>query len=73
MLSAKETEIIIEKFFKECYRYWHQKGLGEREAFERAIKDTKRITRDPNVPYGDLLDVEIKEKFIQYREMDLGR
>ena len=44
----------------------------EREAFERALNDTRRIMTDPFSPCGDRLDVETKEKFIKYREMDLG-
>lgn len=73
MLTAKETEIIMDKFFGECFRYWKMQNYEERKAFEYALDDIKNMKRDPYVPTGKLLDIEAKNQYIHYREMDLGR
>lgn len=72
MVDAKETERILDKFFKECFNFWKLQGNTSRQSFENALKDIRDIKRDPYVPTGDLLDEEAKQKFIRYREMDLG-
>lgn len=73
MLTAKETEKVLKKFFLECWRFWKLRGNTERQSFENALEDVKRLKHDPYVPTGDLLNEEAKQKFIRYREMDLGR
>lgn len=73
MLTAQETKVVLEKFFNECFRYWKTCNLDDRDAFEYAINDIKRLKRNPYVPSGDEIDLVTKEKFIKYREMDLGR
>ena len=73
MVDAKETERILDKFFRECWKYWKLKGNTDRTSFENALEDVRRLKHDPYVPTGDLLDEEAKNKFIHYREMDLGR
>ena len=72
MLTAHETQLIMEHFFKDCYKFWFRTTNDYRTAFELALKDAKKITTDPFSPCGEKLDVETKEKFIKYREMDLG-
>ena len=72
MLNQHDTQIAMERFFKDCQIFWRRTTNDEREVFEKALNDTRRITTDPFSPYGDKLDVETKEKFIKYREMDLG-
>ena len=72
MLNEHDTQLAIEKFFRDCLTFWKRNVNDEREAFERALIDTRRITTDPLSPCGDKLDVSTKEKFIKYREMDLG-
>ena len=74
MLNAHETQLILERFFRDCNNYWLRSGYckDEREAFAKAIDDIKVLKRDPFLPCGDLLDVETKEKFIKYRIQDLG-
>ena len=73
MLSAKETEIVMEKFFNDSVGFWKRIGFDDRQAFEAALDDVKKATTNPFSPRGDKLDVETKNKFIHYREMDLGR
>ena len=73
MLTAKETEKVMEKFFNSSLSFWRQIEVDERQAFENALYDTKNIKTDPFVPCGKKLDEEAKQKFIHYREMDLGR
>lgn len=73
MLSEIQTQLIVEKFFSECFRFWTMKGKGEREAFTLALKDVSLIKHDPYVPNGDDLNLKVKEKFIYYRKMDLGK
>lgn len=72
MLNAHETELAMEHFFRDCYKFWMRGTNDERVAFEKALNDTRGITTDPFSPYGKKLDVETKAKFIKYREMDLG-
>jgi hypothetical protein len=72
MLNQHETQLAMEHFFRDCQNFWRRTINDEREVFERALNDTRRITTDPFSPCGDKLDVETKEKFIKYREMDLG-
>lgn len=73
MLTAKETEKIMDKFFHECFRYWKTQKYDERTAFEYALDDVKSLKHDPYVPTGKQLDIETKNQYIKYREMDLGR
>ena len=73
MLTEKETQIALEHFFNDCVNFWKSQGYEYKEAFELAIEDTIKITTDPFLPHGDKLDVDTKEKFIHYREIDLGR
>lgn len=72
MLNAHETQLALEHFFKDCYKFWFRTTNDDRIAFEKALNDTRRITTDPFSPCGKKLDIETKEKFIKYREMDLG-
>lgn len=72
MLTKQETQLVMEKFFRNCQNFWRRTINDEREVFERSLIDTRRITTDPFSPCGDKLDIETKEKFIKYREMDLG-
>ena len=72
MLNAHETQLVMENFFKNCLNFWRRSTNDEREAFKNALNDTRRIMTDPFSPCGDRLDVETKNKFIKYREMDLG-
>jgi hypothetical protein len=71
MLNEKETELIIEGFFKECLAFWNRTVTDTREAFRKAIRDIEELTRDPYEPYGKLLDVPTRDKFIKYRKIDL--
>ena len=73
MLSKHETQLALERFFKECEDFWRRTGIDEREAFESALDDTMRVSTDPLSPYGDKLDQEAKAEFIKYREQDLGK
>lgn len=72
MLNERETQIILEAFFKECFNRWKGVGYDERKAFEFALSDVEFLDRDPFSPYGNELDQETKEKFIKYRKQDLG-
>ena len=73
MLTEKETEQALEMFFNDCLRFWTREGYDERTAFEMALDDVKRVKNDPFMPRGKRVDEAAKQKFIQYREMDLGR
>lgn len=73
MLNKQETQLALEQFFKDCENFWKRIGADEREAFESAVEDVKRITTDPFSPRGDKLDPEAKAEFIKYREQDLGK
>lgn len=72
MLNQHDTQLVMENFFRECQNFWRRTVNDEREVFERALNDTRRITTDPFSPCGEKLDEETKIKFIKYREQDLG-
>lgn len=72
MLTAHDTEIAMEHFFRSCLNFWRRNTNDEREAFTKALNDIRDITTDPFDPFGKKLDVETKRQFIKYREMDLG-
>ena len=72
MLNEHETQLVMENFFRDCLNYHRRNTNDGREAFEKALNDTRRIMTDPFSPCGDRLDVNTKEKFIRYREQDLG-
>lgn len=75
MISARETQEILERFFDDCLRFWMHQGSDhghKQKAFKLALEDVKSIHRNPFVPCGDELDAETKANFIMYREMDLG-
>jgi hypothetical protein len=71
MLNERETELIIEEFFKECMAFWNRTKTDSREAFQMATKDIECLTRDPYEPCGKLLDVPTRDKFVKYRKIDL--
>ena len=73
MLSEKETQEVLEKFFNDCMGFWKRQGHEIKEAFAFAIEDVERLTTDPFVPCGKKLDEKAKADFIRYRKMDLGR
>lgn len=72
MLDANKTQMILEDFFNDCYKFWKSRGHSERKAYALAVEDTAKIKRNPFAPIGDKLDPETKEKFIAYRYQDLG-
>ena len=72
MLNQRDTQLVMENFFRDCLNFWRRSTNDEREAFEKALNDTRGITTDPFSPCGKKLDAETKNKFIKYREMDLG-
>lgn len=72
MLNERETQLVMENFFRECQNFWRRTINDEREVFEKALRDVSTLTTDPNSPYGDKLDEETREKFIKYRKQDLG-
>lgn len=73
MLDMNKTQTILERFFNDCLCFWRRSGSDERQAFEYALDDVKGLKRDPFVPAGEPLDIETKENFIRYREMDLNK
>lgn len=72
MLNYDQTYSILGEFFNACLKFWWSAGKDKRTAWELAISDIEGLTTDPYSPYGEPLDVEAKELFIKYREMDLG-
>lgn len=72
MLNEKETQSVLQQFFMECLRFWQRDLFDERQAFQYAINDVKGLTKDPYSPQGQELDHDVKERFIKYRELDLG-
>ena len=72
MLNEHETQLVMENFFSDCLNFWRRSTNDEREAFEKALNDIRRIMTDPFSPCGDRLDMETKNQFIKYREIDLG-
>ena len=73
MLNQRDTQLVLEGYFKECFGFWKSEIKDERQAFEKAIRDIECLTKDPYVPNGELLDVETKAEFIRYKKMDLGK
>ena len=72
MLNQHDTQLVMENFFRECQNFWRRTVNDEREVFEKALRDVRSITTDPNSPCGEKLDEETRIKFIKYREQDLG-
>lgn len=72
MLNEKETELIIEGFFRECLAFWNRTIADTREAFKRAIRDIEELTHDPYEPYGKLIDISTRDRFTEYRKQDLN-
>ena len=71
MINKRETQLILEEHFVDCLKFWQREVADEREAYAMAIKDIKCVTKNPFDPFGDLLDVETKDNFIKYKEMNL--
>ena len=72
MLNERETILALEEAMRFNRRFWERQGYDEREAFIKALNEVAEMTADPSSPFGEKLDVETKENFIKYREMDLG-
>ena len=72
MLNAHETQLVLERFFRDCLNFWARQNYDERESFIKAIEDVERVKTDPFLPCGKRLDLETKEKFLGYRRQDVG-
>ena len=72
MLNERETILALEEAFRNNRRFWERQGYDERDSFIKALNEVAEMTTDPSSPFGEKLDEETKEKFIKYREMDLG-
>jgi hypothetical protein len=72
VLNEKETELIIEEFFKECLAFWNRTVADAREAFKKAIRDIEELTHDPYEPCGKLINISTRDKFVEYRKQDLN-
>lgn len=72
MLNERATILALEEAMKLNRRFWERQGYDERKAFIKALNEIAEMTTDPSSPFGERLDEETKEKFIKYREMDLG-
>ena len=72
MLNERETILALEEAMRNNRRFWERQGYDEREAFIKALNEVAEMTTDPSSPFGEKLDEETKEKYIKYREMDLG-
>ena len=72
MLNEKETTIVLEKAMIDCRRFWKRQGYDETEASIKAIEEIQEMTTDMFSPQGKKLDMKTKEKFIEYRKLDLG-
>lgn len=80
MVNAKNSQVILEKFFKDCVKYWmKQKENDKIEAYKNTLehdfitlyKMNNGCLHDPYVPTGDELDKTTTLKFIQCRCQDL--
>lgn len=72
VLSEKETELIIEGFFRECLAFWNRTVTDTREAFKKAIRDIEELTYNPYEPCGKLIDISTRDRFVLYRKQDLN-
>lgn len=72
MLNEKETILVLEEAMRGSVGFWKRQGYDEREAFIKAIEEVEEMATDPMSPCGKKLDVNTKNKFINYRKMDLG-
>ena len=80
MLSAKESLLKLEKYHKDCVKFWtRQNGIDEREAQKRALeydlieiyKANNGCLYDPYLPTGEELDKNTTLNFLKYRCQDL--
>jgi hypothetical protein len=72
MLNERQTTLVLEEAMRGNVRFWERQGYDEREAFIKAIEEIEEMTTDPRYPCGEKLDVATKQKFIEYRKLDLG-
>ena len=72
MLNERETTLVLEEAMRGNVKFWERQGYDEREAFIKAIEEIEEMTTDPGSPCGEKLDVVTKQKFIEYRKLDLG-
>lgn len=72
MLNERETILALEEAMRNNRRFWECQGYDEREAFIKALNEVAEMTTDPSSPFGEKLDEETKQKFINYRKKDLG-
>lgn len=69
MLSAKETLIVLEKYFDECIAFWKRRGFDDKKAFELSISDIEVIRNDPFYPRGRALHPGAKYEFVHSKEL----
>ena len=72
MLNEKETILVLERSMRNNMKFWDRQGYDERQAFKKALSEVREMVANPESPCGEKLDMKTKEKFIKYREQDLG-
>lgn len=72
MLNERETQLVIEGYFREYLAFWNRTITDAREAFKKAIRDIEELTRDPYEPCEKLIDISTRDKFVKYRKQDLN-
>lgn len=72
MLNKEQTNLVLEKHFNACYNYWKLTVNDDRKAFANAIEDIRHMHHDPFTMSGEEIDIDTRDKFVRYREQDLG-
>lgn len=69
MLSAKETLIVLEKYFDECIAFWERRGFDDKKVFDLSISDIEVIRNDPFSPRVRVLHPGAKYEFVHSKKL----
>lgn len=71
MESKENTLKILNKFFVDCFGFWLRENKSIKEALTLAFNETAEATHNPFEPYGNVLNAEGKQEFVERIEREL--
>ena len=70
--TIENQELTLERFFNDCLRFWERElnvdSDLDREPYINAIKEIPHY--NPYVLHGELIDEDVRRRFIRHRLMD---
>ena len=65
MLTKEQQSFILEEHYQQCVAFWKREKHSEVSANAMALIDIVRTKRNPFVPKGEPLDLEVRKTIVE--------